>query len=197
MFSGCGTKESESTEKTSDNQAVVTDAATGMVTKPSGVRYIDMEMGSGPEVVDSMFLEFDFTLWFTDQGGMIKEVQFATSINRPQDKFVGQVGVSTIPGLTDGLRGMRVGGIREIYIPWELGWGEEGPFPRQNLCFRVENLKPLPREQVLEHWAQKERERAYFEARNDSLRRVHDSLDQDVPPGATRVYPESSGTGGD
>ncbi len=49
-----------------------------------------------------------------------------------------------IPGFDRGVRGMQIGEVRRIHVPWQLGYGEQGHGDigaKENLVFRVELLR--------------------------------------------------------
>jgi len=116
-----------------------------MMTKPSGVRYQELVVGTGSEAVDQMRVECHYTLWFADSTGLQKVQRFQSSKDSNQP-FQCQLGVRLIPGWSEGMIGMKEGGTRRILIPWELGYGAEGggPIPpKTNLIFEIDFLKAL------------------------------------------------------
>ena len=121
------------------------DSGPEIITKPSGVRYEELVVGTGPEAVDQMRVECHYTLWFADSTGLQKVERFQSSKDSNQP-FQCQLGVRLIPGWSDGMIGMKEGGTRRIYIPWALGYGAQGggPIPaKANLIFEIEFLKAL------------------------------------------------------
>lgn len=104
----------------------------------------DITAGTGTEVSKGalVFIHYDGRL---EDGTM-----FDSSHNsgRPFEFVVGSKKV--IQGMSLGVTGMRVGGVREIFIPAELAYGERaiGAFikPHSNLIFTVELLEARPRE---------------------------------------------------
>jgi FKBP-type peptidyl-prolyl cis-trans isomerase len=117
-----------------------------MFTKESGVRYQELVVGSGVEAVNGMNLECDYTLWLGDATGLVKGTKIDSSIDRG-NPFACTLGRGLIQGWTDGMIGMKAGGKRIIYVPWNLGYGERGAGdripPRSNLIFEIEFLRPL------------------------------------------------------
>jgi len=116
-----------------------------IITKPSGVRYQDLVVGEGTEALDRMQVECHYTLWFADSTGLEKTRRFQSSKDRGQP-FQCQLGVKLIPGWSDGMIGMKEGGTRRIYVPWNLGYGEQGggPIPpKANLIFEIEFIRAL------------------------------------------------------
>lgn len=86
------------------------------------VRIEDVQPGDGrvAEFADIVFLEYVGTLpAFGDQ-------VFDASNSRPEDFFFTIGGGGVISGFEQGVIGMRVGGIRDLYIPPVLGYGGFG-----------------------------------------------------------------------
>ena len=108
------------------------------VTTPSGLKYIDMVVGTGvtPKVGDTVTVHY--TGRFTN--GKI----FDSSVGKQPFPFVlgrGQV----IKGWDEGVGSMKVGGKRKLIIPPDLAYGAQGypgviP-PNSTLTFAVELLK--------------------------------------------------------
>jgi peptidylprolyl isomerase len=117
-----------------------------MLTKPSGVRYQELVMGEGVEAVNGMHLECHYTLWLGGESGTAKGDKIDSSVDRGQP-FQCTLGQGLIEGWTDGMIGMKAGGKRIIYVPWEMGYGERRAGgripPRSNLIFEIEFIKPL------------------------------------------------------
>jgi len=57
------------------------------------------------------------------------------------------LGVRLIPGWSEGMVGMKEGGIRRVLVPWKLGYGEQGSgrtIPgKTDLIFEMEFIKAL------------------------------------------------------
>jgi FKBP-type peptidyl-prolyl cis-trans isomerase len=126
------------------NDADSSKAEPEIMTKESGVRYQDLVVGTGAEAVDHMQVECHYTLWFADSTGLVKETRFQSSKDGDGTPFVCQLGVRLIPGWSEGMIGMKEGGTRRIYVPWELGYGAQGggPIPaKANLIFEIDFLK--------------------------------------------------------
>lgn len=85
----------------------------------SGLRYFDVEPGAGdpPEAGDSVSVHFN--AWLED-GTPIGST--AGGPPAPLQVGMGQV----FPGLEEGISTMRVGGVRQMVIPPELAFGEQG-----------------------------------------------------------------------
>ncbi len=118
-----------------------------IVTTESGLRYQDLVPGQGVEATDKMHVDCHYTLWFADSTGLVKGKRMQSSKDRGQS-FQCQIGVGLIPGWSEGMIGMKEGGVRRLYVPWKLGYGADGhssgTIPgKQNLIFEIEFIKSL------------------------------------------------------
>lgn len=145
---GCQADSNEAKEPAVEEKAEGTETAPAeepeIVTKDSGVRYQDLVVGTGVEAVDRMRVTCHYTLWFADSTGLVKEQRFQSSKDNNGQPFSCQLGVRLIPGWSDGMIGMKEGGTRRIFVPWELGYGAQGSRgipPKQNLIFEIEFVK--------------------------------------------------------
>lgn len=94
-------------------------AAREMVT-PSGVRYVDLQLGQGDEAQLGKIVEVHYTGWLQDG------TRFDSSRDR-EHPFTFRLGTGdAIKGWDEGLLGMKVGGKRKLIIPPELGFGKQG-----------------------------------------------------------------------
>ncbi len=102
----------------------------------SGLKYYDLAPGEGPELQLGQTALVDYTGWLED-GTM-----FDSSISRgqPIPVVLGQGGV--IQGWEEGLIGMQVGGKRQLVIPPDLAYGDQGAGasipPNAVLIFEIE-----------------------------------------------------------
>jgi FKBP-type peptidyl-prolyl cis-trans isomerase len=117
-----------------------------MITTPSGLRYEDIKVGTGKVAVDSMKVQCHYTLWLADSTGLVKGTMLQSSKERgmPLDC---RLDVGLFVGWSEGMKGMKEGGVRTLYVPWKLGYGEAGRQPmipaKANLIFEIEYLKAL------------------------------------------------------
>ena len=88
--------------------------------------FTDLEEGDGAAIEDGWLLAIDYTGWVYDP---------ATPDNRGQEfgstsaegPFSFRLGFGLlVPGIEQGLAGMRVGGLRRIIVPPDLGFGVQG-----------------------------------------------------------------------
>jgi peptidylprolyl isomerase len=109
-------------------------------TTESGLQYIDLVEGEGETAEAGMQVTVHYTGWLTDG------TKFDSSLDRGMP-FVFPLGQgSVIAGWDEGVAGMKVGGVRQLYIPADLAYGEGGAGsgtipPNAVLIFEVELLE--------------------------------------------------------
>ncbi len=111
-------------------------AASGKVTDAATLRYIDTKLGTGPVAAPGQEYTVHYTGWLRDG------TKFDSSIGKDPLKFV-QGRRLVIAGWEMGFEGMKVGGTRRLFIPYQLAYGEQGrgPIPpKAELVFDVELL---------------------------------------------------------
>ncbi|HBP88380.1 MAG: FKBP-type peptidyl-prolyl cis-trans isomerase [Nitrospira sp.] len=109
-----------------------------MVTTTSGLQYVDLVVGSGREahVGETAIVHYTGTL--TDG------TKFDSSKDR-NTPFPFPLGAGrVIKGWDEGVEGMKIGGVRKLVIPPQLGYGSRGAGsdipPNATLIFEVELL---------------------------------------------------------
>lgn len=107
-------------------------------TTKSGLKYYDLKEGSGDSPKKGQMATVHYTGWLED-GKM-----FDSSLTRGQP-FSFPVGAGqVIPGWDEGVASMKVGGKRQLKIPANLAYGEQGAGgvipPNATLIFEVELL---------------------------------------------------------
>ena len=114
----------------------------GIITTESGLQYKILKEGTGktPVATDKVRVNYEGTL--------IDGTKFDSSYDRkePAEFYVNRV----IRGWTEALQLMKEGSKYELYIPYELAYGnrETGDIkPFSALIFKVELLKILPKEE--------------------------------------------------
>ncbi|HSW48229.1 MAG TPA: FKBP-type peptidyl-prolyl cis-trans isomerase [Candidatus Saccharimonadales bacterium] len=105
----------------------------------SGLKIEDIKKGEGPEVKDNDLVSIHYTGWLKDG------TKFDSSKDRDVP-FEVRIGAGyVIKGWDMGVPGMKVGGVRKLTIPPELGYGRYGVDPDipgdATLVFEVELLK--------------------------------------------------------
>lgn len=102
-------------------------------TTASGLQYVDLEVGTGDEVVDGATISFHYTLLLLDGTELQSNVAGAPA-TAPLERVV--------PGFAEGVIGMKEGGSRRLYVPSELAYGASPPDPsipvNADLIFEVE-----------------------------------------------------------
>lgn len=109
--------------------------AAGLIKTEYALRYIDTKVGAGVIAKSGMLYSVHYTGWLYDG------TKFDSSVDRgtPIQFVQGQRRV--IAGWDTGFEGMRIGGKRRLFIPYQLAYGEQGkgPIPaKSNLIFDVE-----------------------------------------------------------
>jgi peptidylprolyl isomerase len=120
--------------KAKDNAAVAK-----TVTSASGLKYIDVKVGSGASPVKGKQVKVHYT------GTLENGKKFDSSVDR-KEPFTFNIGVGqVIAGWDEGVMSMKVGGTRKLIIPSKLGYGERGAGgvipPNATLLFDVELLE--------------------------------------------------------
>lgn len=119
------------------------------VTYPDGLKVTDLKVGTGEVAKAGMIATVQYTGWLTNGTQFDTSRQAGRSalkvlLSQDQSLCQGSSGADftcVIPGWTEGVEGMRVGGKRKLIIPPELGYGNQaqGPIPANStLVFQVE-----------------------------------------------------------
>ncbi|HBL31956.1 MAG TPA: peptidylprolyl isomerase [Acidobacteria bacterium] len=106
------------------------------VVLPSGVRYVDLQPGTGEEARPGKILAVRYV-------GRLEGGKTFDATPEGAEPLTLRLGAGdVIKGLDQGLAGMRVGGKRRLTIPPELGFGKEGAGecipPNATLVYEVE-----------------------------------------------------------
>ena len=104
----------------------------------SGLKYVDMKIGTGPSPQSGQTAVVHYTGWLTSG----RKFDSSKDRNEPFRFPVGQGRV--IKGWDEGVASMKVGGMRKLISPPELGYGDRGAGsvipPGATLVFEVELL---------------------------------------------------------
>jgi uncharacterized damage-inducible protein DinB len=113
-------------------------AVSGPVVESFGLRYIDVKTGDGAVAAPGQEYTVHYTGWLRDGSKFDSSVDKGTPL-----KFV-QGRRAVIAGWDAGFEGMKVGGKRRLFLPYQLGYGELGRPPaippKAELVFDVELL---------------------------------------------------------
>ena len=107
----------------------------GLESTSFSLDYIDVQIGTGELAAPGKFYTLHYTGYLTDG------TKFDSSVDRGQPFSFPYGGHQVIPGWDTGFDGMRVGGKRRLFIPYELAYGANGkpPIPpKAELIFDVE-----------------------------------------------------------
>src|SRR5215472_6184163 len=110
---------------------------TGTVEARAPLRYIDIQVGTGAAAAPGQ----EYTVHYT--GRFRDGKKFDSSVDRNQPFTFVQGRRQVITGWDVGFEGMKVGGKRTLYIPYQLAYGEAGNAtipPKSELIFDVELL---------------------------------------------------------
>ena len=112
-----------------------------ITTTASGLQIEEIKLGDGDSAAAGQFVSVHYTGWLTDGS----KFDSSKDRNEPFDFPLGQRNV--IAGWDEGVQGMRVGGVRKLTIPPQLGYGARGAGgvipPNATLVFEVELLEIL------------------------------------------------------
>jgi peptidylprolyl isomerase len=113
-------------------------AVSGKVMETFGMRYIDVKAGDGAPAAPGQEYTVHYTGWLRDGSKFDSSVDRGTPL-----KFV-QGRRAVIAGWDAGFEGMKVGGKRRLFLPYQLAYGELGRPPaippKAELIFDVELL---------------------------------------------------------
>jgi len=110
---------------------------TGAAVELASLRYIEIAPGTGVPAAPGKRYTVHYTGWLKDG------TKFDSSVDRNQPLDFVQGRRQVIAGWDLGFEGMKVGGKRRLFIPYQLAYGEagSGPIPaRAELIFDVELL---------------------------------------------------------
>jgi len=118
-------------------------AAPGTVVNGPGIHWIDVKIGDGAPATAGAQYTLHYTGWLRDG------TKFDSSVDRGEPFVFTQGRREVIAGYDIGFEGMRVGGKRRLFIPYQLAYGEAGRGsipPKAELIFDLELLgvKPAP-----------------------------------------------------
>ena len=126
----------EGTPKITDPYMIKNGKREGVVTLPSGVQIEMLTVGYGRKPTERDTVIIDYNGWLTN--GTL----FDSSYERGQPATFAVAGV--VPGFSESLMNIRMGGHAKVYIPSHLGYGKKGSGrsvpPNSTLVFEIEIL---------------------------------------------------------
>ena len=121
----------------------MTDSSDSFATTPSGVRYRDQVVGTGPAPTRGQTVTVHYTGWLDDGGKPGRK--FDSSRDRGSPFRFTLEAQEVISGWDIGVASMQVGGRRMLLLPPEHGYGARGAGgvipPNATLLFDVELLE--------------------------------------------------------
>ncbi len=116
------------------------------VLKYSGLKYINNLIGSGDSVKRGDVVTVFYTVYCLNDSGVRRVLDCSYEKGKVMEIIVGSG--NNIPGVEEGLLGMRNGGSRRLIIPPYLGYGdnglqENGLPPKTDLIFDIESIQIL------------------------------------------------------
>jgi len=113
-----------------------------VMTTASGLKIIDIKVGTGPTPRPGQTCVMNYTGWLYVNGAKGKKFDSSLDRNQPFEFKIGAHQV--IAGWDEGVATMKVGGTRTLIIPPSLGYGASGAGgvipPNATLIFDVELL---------------------------------------------------------
>jgi len=111
--------------------------AAGKLDTAFALRYIDTKLGEGQTANPGDFITVQYTGWLASDG-----TKFDSSYDRNAPFTFPQGMHRVITGWDQGFAGMRVGGKRRLFIPYQLAYGDSGRPPvipaKSDLIFDIE-----------------------------------------------------------
>jgi|GEM_PF-740862 len=102
----------------------------------------DLVEGEGQVIQAGQRAEVHYTVWFRDSSAEGNRGRMLQSSKQARQTFTFMVGNdSVIQGWHQGVPGMKVGGTRELEVPYRLAYGEDGRMGipgKQDLVFEIE-----------------------------------------------------------
>lgn len=96
------------------------------VTATDGLKHLDIKVGSGPAAKSGSTVTVNYSGWTASDCKLFDSSYNSHGDQAPQP-FSLQLGQGqVIKGWDEGLIGMKAGGIRRLYIPSALGYGDQG-----------------------------------------------------------------------
>ena len=117
--------------------------------RANGMKVWDVTAGQGQEIKPGATVTIHYTGWLKD-GNIFDTSRKELADRLPPGSEAPTGEPATFPlgrlikGWQEGLPGVKVGGVRRLYIPYELAYGEQGRRgipPKADLVFEIEVIK--------------------------------------------------------
>ncbi|MEP6618231.1 MAG: FKBP-type peptidyl-prolyl cis-trans isomerase [bacterium] len=122
--------------------------AAGEMHELDGIRYQDIVIGAGEEMVPRRCVYTHYTGWLPDGRKFDSSRDTVARGVAPEPVAFPQGAKRVIDGWEVGFAGMRVGGKRRLFVPYQMGYGDKGSPPtipaRADLVFEVELMAVAP-----------------------------------------------------
>lgn len=126
--------------------APMQDNEKSITTTPSGLKYRDEKIGTGAVAQKGKDVSVHYTGWLDKSGTRGSKFDSSRDRGEPFEFSLGAQQV--IAGWDEGVAGMKIGGVRTLMIPPNLGYGARGAGnvipPNASLIFEVELLGVTP-----------------------------------------------------
>ena len=135
LVAGCASENSKATAESEASESAASEYLADMV-------ITDLVEGDGNMIAAGQTAVAHYTLWFRDVSAEDEKGEMVQSSKEGGEPIPFQIGVGrVIPGWDQGVPGMKIGGTRELRIPYALAYGEAGRpgIPaQQDLIFEIE-----------------------------------------------------------
>jgi FKBP-type peptidyl-prolyl cis-trans isomerase len=135
LFSGCDSARPEPIEVPGPR----TVAESLYVATGTGLKYYEFTVGPGILSQAGLAVEIEYIMWLAKDSAIVNSSYFT---GLPQVLVLGNGDI--IPGMEEGITGMRTGGDRQLFIPSTLGFGESGSAgvpPNESLIVEIALLR--------------------------------------------------------
>lgn len=123
--------------------STVSSAQQGIIVMDSGLKYEDLEVGTGATANAGKIAVIHFTGWLDDNGKKGEKIYNSRDRGKPVAFKIGTD--SVIKAWNIGVVGMKAGGRRQLMVPSELAYGDKGSGdvipPHADLIYDIELIE--------------------------------------------------------
>ncbi len=124
LLAACGCNSKDSGASQVPTTTTINGQSVALAALPSGVRYYDMTIGTGPTPQPGQTVSVQYT------GTLLDGTKFDSSYDHDSGPFEFHLGKGeVIKGWDEGVASMKVGGNRRLVIPSDLAYGDSPPTP--------------------------------------------------------------------